>query len=805
MTSLVGRYIPTARPERKVISAVIGLAVLLALLNVYAPAEPTALQRLLGSLLIILCAVPLLRWLAGHTEQSLMPYLGILTGLYFGGGVFLRRNFFGQWLNGPRVPDGLIEAGLLLALGGWLLLLAGYYAMGHWRVREKMPQLNITRVGSPRLTLWLAVGIGVVAAPFLYYDSAHVSAFYAGITLLPPAIAFPVNLISEMMIFSILILYYLLLRGELNGVGKGFLVVLSAYYLVMGLSTGLILQGLTAVFALFVAHAMVAPRPTWRVALYSVLTGVMVFLVLVPLRDDFRTLIWTHGVDPAENRSWRATAHEITLDAGAGAGNAAEPVVRTADYSVFLQDRVLTYSHNDATLCSEALDDGRETAFFIHLVPAEVNQLPAGRVAHGFDNLDFALRGVGQIDGTQCVNRVELPEYAIDLIRTGVYVRNVEELAPIRQELARHEETQRAVDAAGEWLLDTPDPDSWEIFGAETWHSRLTVFLEDETELNHALWIQPGYTLQLTLDADNWAHYSVGEIVGEPGPQLVFRLSNLVDSKGDRTGLKSGDAATLDYSIDKAGLVAPAPATTLPNVSTETFEGPGRNPAAPSAQESQVRKTLVYLRSLGGLVDQPLAQLPFEISWSLIVSTYRLDFLVPLAYLMSQTPERIPYLLGETYYPILLKAVPRAIYPNKPEDITDLGQRYAFLPEGNEINAFKVHQIGEMYINFGIIGVLLGMLILGAVLRALYRLFFHGAATAVTMAAGALIMTKLLLGMEDLASPVWGFIMWYAALLVALWAVMHLALRLRPELAAPPDAEAGNAAAEPSATADRRG
>lgn len=824
MMSLAERYFPGAMPGRNVIIAGVVLVAILAALNAYAPAEPTAVQRLLASLLIVLCAVPMLRWVAGHAEQSLLPYLGILTGLYFGGGIFLRRNFFGQWLNGPRIADPLIEIALLVALGGWLLLLVGYYGMGYGRINAKLPRINVAGPSPLRITMWLAVGIGVVAAPFLYFDSAHVSAFYAGITLLPPAIAFPVNLISEMMIFSILILYYLLLRGELNTISKVILALLSVYYLVLGLSTGLILQGLTALFALFIAHAMVAPRPTWKVAVYGCLTAALVVFVLVPLRDDFRTLIWTHGVDPDEDHSWRTSAHEVQLSEVRG--SASDPIIASDDYSVFLQDRVLTYAYQDAGLCNEAVENGRETAFFIHLVPDDTSQLPEGRVAHGFDNLDFAPRQVGQIDQGQCVHQVALPDYEITTMRTGLYLRNVVELAPVRQELQTYVATRLEADTNGEWLLETRDGVSWEIDQSVPNQSRLSVFLDDEIELNNALWIQPGYTLQISLDEDNWAHYTVAEskptaqlnridgVNRIPNSQLVFRLGALLDSKGDRAQMRPGAAATLDYSILKGGLKTPAPASTLPNVSTETFAGPGRNPTAPAAQESQAQKTLLYLGSLGRLIDQQLAQLPLSFNRGLITSTYRLDFLVPLAYLISVTPEQLPYLLGDTYYPLLVKPVPRAVYADKPDELAEfrrIGQNYALLPPGNEINVFKVHQMGELYINFGIAGVLLGMLLLGAVFRALHRLFFHSGATAVTMAAGALIMTKLLLGMEGWVSTVWGFVLWYAVLLVLLWAAIRLAERFLPQLGIgagpaavsdPPDADAGNDA-EPS-SADTR-
>ena len=51
-------------------------------------------------------------------------------------------------------------------------------------------------------------------------------------------------------------------------------------------------------------------------------------------------------------------------------------------------------------------------------------------------------------------------------------------------------------------------------------------------------------------------------------------------------------------------------------------------------------------------------------------------------------------------------------------------------------------------------------------------------------------MTKLLLGMEDLASPVLGFIMWYAALLALLWAGVRLTQRVWPASRPAPQEEA---------------
>ena len=63
-----------------------------------------------------------------------------------------------------------------------------------------------------------------------------------------------------------------------------------------------------------------------------------------------------------------------------------------------------------------------EARFFLHLVPADMADLPDHRQQYGFDNLDFAFEQHGErFEGT-CLATVPLPEYGISAIRTGQYV-----------------------------------------------------------------------------------------------------------------------------------------------------------------------------------------------------------------------------------------------------------------------------------------------------------------------------------------------------------------------------------------------
>ncbi len=56
-----------------------------------------------------------------------------------------------------------------------------------------------------------------------------------------------------------------------------------------------------------------------------------------------------------------------------------------------------------------------EAMFFLHLIPADMDDLPDGRKRHGFD-------GRGAIFDGRCMAAVALPEYDIARIGTGQYV-----------------------------------------------------------------------------------------------------------------------------------------------------------------------------------------------------------------------------------------------------------------------------------------------------------------------------------------------------------------------------------------------
>lgn len=96
--------------------------------------------------------------------------------------------------------------------------------------------------------------------------------------------------------------------------------------------------------------------------------------------------------------------------------SARQPDIRS-NFDVYLDNGRLIYVRESCDA------DDRDLPFFLHMLPANENDLPDGREESGFDNLDFELmQKGGEYDGL-CFAVVSLPEYDIASIRTGQWIR----------------------------------------------------------------------------------------------------------------------------------------------------------------------------------------------------------------------------------------------------------------------------------------------------------------------------------------------------------------------------------------------
>lgn len=144
----------------------------------------------------------------------------------------------------------------------------------------------------------------------------------------------------------------------------------------------------------------------------------------------------------------------------------------------------------------------------------------------------------------------------------------------------------------------------------------------------------------------------------------------------------------------------------------------------------------------------------------------RVSHLVTLTDVVEQTPSVVPYWGGETYLSLMTSLIPRVVWPDKPtkELGQTFGHRYGRLHPEDTITSDNLPQLVEMYANFGLWGVLIGMFLTGLIYRYLYVMINHPQAGEGCLAISAIIFTHML-SIESDFSLVFGAVIQYLLLL----------------------------------------
>ena len=120
-------------------------------------------------------------------------------------------------------------------------------------------------------------------------------------------------------------------------------------------------------------------------------------------------------------KAWRVDIGLAALPAAQAAyksiaaGDYGAPAAQS-DFDLYLRDNTLIYLKEP---CAAGDTDAR---FFLHIIPASLADLPADRRERGYANMDFRFVDHGADIGGKCVGLRELPDYAIERIRTGQFV-----------------------------------------------------------------------------------------------------------------------------------------------------------------------------------------------------------------------------------------------------------------------------------------------------------------------------------------------------------------------------------------------
>ncbi len=132
----------------------------------------------------------------------------------------------------------------------------------------------------------------------------------------------------------------------------------------------------------------------------------------------------------------------------------------------------------------------------------------------------------------------------------------------------------------------------------------------------------------------------------------------------------------------------------------------------------------------------------------------RTNMLGMLAIVVADTPQYVPYWAGYTYSDLVWHLIPRVLVPGLPSPPIgqDFPRRYEFIDYNNYNTSVNLPQFVEFYINFGPIGVIVGMFVIGLIYSFLDHLFSASSGGAVI---GGIVLSGLM-NMESNFSLVFG-------------------------------------------------
>ncbi|MBT9175134.1 MAG: hypothetical protein DDT22_00808 [candidate division WS2 bacterium] len=161
------------------------------------------------------------------------------------------------------------------------------------------------------------------------------------------------------------------------------------------------------------------------------------------------------------------------------------------------------------------------------------------------------------------------------------------------------------------------------------------------------------------------------------------------------------------------------------------------------AEISPIEKGMLFSELV--FTERELYTIGFELALTRIAHN-----ILTFGHVVDLTPETVPYWMGKTYLTLLWTPIPRVIFPWKPEKTLgqEFGHRYGFLNPFDLTTSYNLPQLVEMYANFGVIGVIIGMFLVGIIYRALYEMLCHPKAGE----GGLLIGLFIFMGLTNIES-----------------------------------------------------
>ena len=276
------------RKEHRAI--LLGLPLAILALNLYAPAQPDLLERLLASLLIIVAFVPAWRWRSGSDVSTpLLPLVALLYGIYCSLPIFTLPLYSVARDPYENMPSSDVEYALALSILGMVAMFAGYYSRPTKAVARSIPKVALGW-RQPRTVLHVGVALaftGFVVRVFAYrYFVFNTNPYWA----INGQVQQLFGLLVQTAFIGLTILYVMHLCGYLSPMLTRFMnIILIPFLILFGISTGTITQALNVVLLLVFIYAMFNRRLPWKV----MALGLAAITILQPAKTLFRMM--DHG------------------------------------------------------------------------------------------------------------------------------------------------------------------------------------------------------------------------------------------------------------------------------------------------------------------------------------------------------------------------------------------------------------------------------------------------------------------------------------------------------------------------------
>ena len=148
----------------------------------------------------------------------------------------------------------------------------------------------------------------------------------------------------------------------------------------------------------------------------------------------------------------------------------------------------------------------------------------------------------------------------------------------------------------------------------------------------------------------------------------------------------------------------------------------------------------------------------------------RLAHIATFEYVIATTPDQVPYWSGGSYQTLFTSFIPRMIWPDKPQALIgqEFGHRYKMLDALDKNTSLNLPWLPEFYANFGEIGVVIGMFLVGVLFRLLVQKFSAPVSSTIEYVLGVTIIFNLFYAESNFSLMVGGVFLTYAVFLLLL-------------------------------------